>query len=74
MLQNLLDEEDLDPANELEVREQLQILMSGDLADEEQHRRWERVKQLAPGLWANSGARTILESVVSASIKAALGL
>jgi hypothetical protein len=74
MLQNLLDEEQLDPATELEVREQLKALTNPDLDADEQQRRWATVKRLAPGLWERTGARTILESVVSAGIKAGLGL
>jgi len=74
LLENLLDEEGLDPATELEVREQLKALMDSSLSTEDQQRRWEKVKRLAPGFWDKSGARTILETVVSAGIKAALGL
>jgi len=74
MLENLLDEEGLDPADELEVREQLEALKSPELDEDEQRRRWEKVQELAPGFWEKSGARAILESVVSAGIKGALGL
>lgn len=73
-LMNLLDEEDLDPATELEVREQLEALASADLDDKEAARRWQHVKDRAPGLWDKSGARSILESVISAAMKGALGL
>jgi hypothetical protein len=74
LLQNLLDSERLDPATELEVREQLEALTNPELDEEEQRERWERVRKLAPAFWEKSGARTILETVVSAGIKAALGL
>jgi hypothetical protein len=73
MLQNLLDDEQLDPATELEIREQLTALSNSELSPEEQRKRWTAVKQLAPGFWEKSGARTILETVVSAGIKAGLG-
>lgn len=73
-LMNLLDEEDLDPATELEVREQLEALATSDLPDDEQAKRWERVKRKAPGLWENSGAQRIIETVVTATIKSQLGL
>ena len=71
---NLLDEEELDPATELEVREQLEALTNPELDEAEQERRWKQVREKAPGLWEKSGARSILESVVSAALKAALGL
>lgn len=74
LLQNLLDDEQMDPATELEVREQLAILIDPDLDDEEQRERWERVQKLPPAFWEKSGARVILETVVSAGIKTALGL
>lgn len=73
-LENMLDDEDLDAATELAVREQLRALASTDLDEDEEQRRWERVKRAAPGLWEKSGARAILETVVSATIKAHLGL
>lgn len=73
-LENLLDEENLDPADELTVREQLDALAELDPDDDEARRRWQRVREKAPGLWEKSGARSILESVVSASIKGGLGL
>jgi len=74
LLQNLLDDEELDPATALEVREQLDALRDSSLSTDDQRKRWEKVKQLAPGFWEKSGARTILETVVSAGIKTALGL
>lgn len=74
MLQNLLDDEKLDPATTLEIREQLAALSNSDLSSDEQRKHWSRVKQLAPGFWEKSGARAILETVVSAGIKAAVGL
>jgi hypothetical protein len=71
-LQNMLDEEELDPATRLEVREQLEALAAPELDDEEQLRRWARVKELAPGLWRSS--ERILVTVVSAAIKDKLGI
>jgi hypothetical protein len=73
-LQNMLDREDLGPANRLEAQEQLEVLTNPDLDEDEQRRRWERFKRAAPGVWESSGAQRILESVVSAGIKATLGL
>jgi hypothetical protein len=73
-LMNLLDEEHLDPAAELAVREQLQALASADVDDEEQAGRWERVKRLAPSLWEKSGAQQIITTLVLAEARAHLGL
>jgi hypothetical protein len=72
LLENMLDEQDLDPADELTVREQLEALRSPDLDDEETKRRWTRVRELAPGLWEQG--KPILDSVVSAAIKSQMGL
>ncbi len=74
LLQGLLDDEQLDPATELEVREQLEELTSPELDEDEQRVGWERIRKLAPAFWESSGVRTVLESVVSAGIKASLGL
>ena len=71
-LENLLDEEGLDPADRLIAREQLEALLDADVPEEEQKRRWDRVKSLAPGLM-QSGAR-IIESIATAEIKRHLGL
>lgn len=73
-LMNILDEEKLDAATELAVREQLQALTDADLEDEEQEGRWERVKRLAPSLWANSGAQQIITSLILGEARQKLGL
>lgn len=73
-LQNRLDEENLDPATELELRETLDALAEGGLDEKTERQRWERVKRLAPGFWDRSGVRAVLESVVSAAAKSQLGL
>jgi hypothetical protein len=73
-LQDMLDEEKLDPATRLEVREQLDALTDPELDEKEQLRRWSRIKRQAPGLWEKTGAQRILVSVVSAAIKHQLGL
>lgn len=70
----MLDEEQLDPAARLEAQEQLEALTNPDLDEEEQTRRWRRFKELAPDLWEKSGARTIFESVISAGVRAGLGI
>jgi hypothetical protein len=53
-LQNRLESEDLNPADELVVREALDALLSPDLEEEEERVRWARVKRLAPSLWETS--------------------
>lgn len=74
LLENMLDEEQLDPAAELEAREQLRALAQLDPDDEDAERRWKKIRGLAPGLWEKAGGREILQSVVSAGIKGGLGL
>ncbi len=72
LLENILDDQELDAADELTVREELEALRNPDLSDEEAKRRWARVRELAPGLW--EAGKPILDSVVSAAIKAQMGL
>jgi hypothetical protein len=72
-LENLLDEQNLDPADELKVRDELEALRSEPSADEKTElRRWETIQKYAPGLM-QAGER-IIESVVTAAIKAHLGI
>jgi hypothetical protein len=74
-LMNQLDAEDIDPADALRAREDLEALLVSDPdADAEQARLWGRLRRSAPGLWETSSARSILESVVPAAIKSRLGL
>jgi hypothetical protein len=54
------------------VSEQLQALQDPDLDEAEQVERWTRIKKVSPGLMA-SGQR-IIETVVTAAVKAQLGL
>jgi hypothetical protein len=70
----MLDDEDLDDADELAVREQLRALADPNLEEDDERKRWERVRQLAPGLWEKSGARAIIETVASAAIRRHLGI
>jgi hypothetical protein len=70
---NQLDAEELDPADALRAREQLEALLISDPDDDvEQARLWGGLRLSAPGLWERSGARSILESVVSPAIKSQL--
>jgi hypothetical protein len=71
-LENLLDDEDLDEATRLVVRDQLAALRDPDIGEAEQVERWERIKRLSPGL-LESG-RKVVESVITAAVKAQLGL
>jgi hypothetical protein len=73
-LMNLLDNEHLDPAAELAVREQLEALADVDLDEEEQEGRWSRIRRLAPTLWEQSGAQQIITTLVLAEARARLGL
>lgn len=73
-LMNRLEEEQLDPATELAIREQLEALSKPDVDEGDELRRWERVRKLAPEFWEKSGAQTILSTVVSAVLKSKLGV
>jgi hypothetical protein len=72
-LENLLDDQDLPDNDRLVVREQLAALQEGaDLDEQDQGRRWGRIKALAPGL-IDTG-RTIVITVTSAAIQKQLGI
>jgi hypothetical protein len=74
LLENMLENERLDPADALAAREQLAVLSQPDLEPAEAERRWRRLKELAPQLWDKTGARDIMTSVMSAALRSALGL
>ena len=71
-LQNILDEQNLDEATRLSVQEELEALQASEMSEEEQKKRWLRIKDLSPGL-IQAGQR-IIESIVTSGIKAGLGL
>jgi hypothetical protein len=73
-LENLLDDEDMEPATELAIREQLAALADPDLDDREVERRWRKVVELAPEFWEKSGARAVATTLMTAAVKRALGL
>jgi hypothetical protein len=75
-LQNLLDEEGLDSATELAVREQLDALVDPDLDEREQAKRWKRIKSAVPGFLDLEKAATqpILTSLLTAWLKKEVGL
>jgi hypothetical protein len=73
-LHNLLDEEGLDPATELAVREQVDALTSSDLNEAEQVSRWRRIKTAAPALFTKVATNPVFQSVASAEVKKQLEL
>jgi len=72
-LQNRLDDEGLDPATELLVREQLEALMDPNMDEKDAALIWKRVIELAPGLWEKSGAKQIIQSIATAYVLKQLG-
>ena len=71
-LENLLEDEDLEPAMLLQVRDELHALREAESDDQEAARRWSIVQRLAPGLIQGGGR--IIETVATAAIKTQLGL
>jgi hypothetical protein len=68
----MLAEEGLDEATELAVREDLEALANPNLPEDEQRRRWERVKSVSPGVWRRGA--NIIEGLVAAAIRQQLGI
>ena len=73
-LQNRLDEEQLDSATELVVREQLEALTNPDLDDDEQIKRWKRIASAAPGFMQKTASSPLVASLLTAYMKKELGL
>jgi hypothetical protein len=63
------DDPDLSDADRLTIREQFEALHEPDLDEEEQVRRWQRLKALVPGL-----LHTGRQILVSATVQKQLGL
>lgn len=73
-LQNILDQEDIDPVDRLLVQRDLQRLLdSEDMDAGRQAEIWAKIKTRAPGILAGGGLR-IAQSVMTAAIKAGLHL
>lgn len=69
LLENRILSGNLDPAEELVVREQLEALADPDLDDEEQERRWRVIADAVPEFWTGSGMKDIVVQVMSQSIR-----
>lgn len=67
-LENLLDDEDLDGASQLEARDQLERLRVGGLDEQEDVKVWTRLKELAPGV-LKSGAQIVTAVATQAALK-----
>jgi hypothetical protein len=72
-LENRLDDEDISEGERLIVREQLEALLDADLDEREAARRWKKIRELAPGLWEKSGARSIIETLATEYVKRQIG-
>jgi hypothetical protein len=74
-LQNALEEEsDLDEATKLWVSEQLAPLQNLEFTDEKaQKRLWENLREHAPQLWKHERTQRIIDTLISAGVKSAIG-
>jgi hypothetical protein len=73
-LQNLLDEEHLDEADALMVREQLDALLNPDLDEKEQAKRWKRIATAAPGFLEKASTNPIVTSLLTVWLRKEIGL
>lgn len=73
-LQNRHDDQELDPADELVAREQLDALLDPDLDEEEQAKRWKRIATKAPGFLHKAGVERIVASPTISSLRRCAGL
>jgi hypothetical protein len=74
-LQNILDQEEIDDVDRLWIDEQMDRLRAGagSISEKQEKEIWQGVKQRAPGVFGAAG-KAVLNGVVSAGIRAALGL
>ncbi|OLT08375.1 hypothetical protein BJF90_12940 [Pseudonocardia sp. CNS-004] len=74
-LQNILDQEEIDDVDRLWIDEQMERLRAGggEIPERQEKEIWLGVKKRAPGLFGTAG-KAVLSGVVSAGVKAALGL
>jgi len=74
-LQNLLDQEEIDDVDRLWIDEQMYRLRAddGSMTEKQEKDIWAGVKRRAPGLFDTAG-KAVLSGVVSAGVRAALGL
>jgi len=64
LLQDILDDSEIQPAEKLRAREQLDALIDPDLDDEAQAERWARFRKAAPTVWAGEAAQKIITTVL----------
>lgn len=74
-LQNILDQEEIDDVDRLWIDEQMDRLRAddGSMTEKQEKDVWSGVKQRAPGLFDAAG-KAVLSGVVSAGVRATLGL
>jgi hypothetical protein len=74
-LQNILDQEEIDDVDRLWIDEWMDRLRAddGSMTEKQEKDIWSGVKRRAPGLFDATG-KAVLSGVVSAGVRAALGL
>jgi hypothetical protein len=69
-LQDILDDAEIEPAEKLRAREQLEALTDPDLDEETQAERWARFRRAAPSVWGGEAAQRIITTVLTAGTRA----
>jgi hypothetical protein len=72
-LENLLDQEEIDDADALWVRERLAVLREPGLSETDEIKLWEGIKSKAPGLITGAG-KAVVSAVTTVVVRRALGL
>lgn len=73
-LENLLDEEDIDEADQVVIQDQLRRLRNSGLSEREEEQAWETIKRRAGKAITSGPVVRVLEGLVSAAIRQQLGL
>jgi hypothetical protein len=73
-LENLLDEQQVDEADRVVIQDQLARLRSASLTEKEERQVWETIKNRGGSALTSGPVQRVLEGLVSAAIRAQLGL
>lgn len=73
-LENLLDEEAVDEADRVVIQDALERLRTKELSEKEERQAWETIKQRGGAAITSAPVKRVLEGLLSAAVRASLGL
>lgn len=73
-LENRLDQEEIDPADKVAIREQLLKLQAPEVSAEQEKRIWQTIKDKAGNAIGVPAVKDLLEGIVSRVVREAIGI